>query len=138
MMPPDVVVLPPFPGPMLAPPPGTVPTGLIGNCAAPWCVDCAGLRPKIPPLEPIGTVPLELAVELVLGFALPTAETVLLLLLLFPAGPPGPLPAAAWAYGVGIELEIMAAILLGIMPGILLLVTAGPALLALSPADVNG
>lgn len=138
MMPPDDAELPPFPGPMLAPPPGTVPTGLMGNCAAPWCVDCAGTRPRIPPLEPIGTVPLAVAVELVLAFAPLTAETVLLLLLLFPAGPLGPLPAAAWAYGVGIELEIMAAILLGIMPGILLLVTAVPALLTLSPADVNG
>lgn len=36
------------------------------------------------------------------------------------------------------ELEIMAAILLGIMPGKLLLVTAVPALPTLSPADVSG
>lgn len=96
-MPPDDAVLPPFPGTMLAPPPGTVPTGLMGNCVAPWWLDCVGPRPKIPPLEPIGTVPLALAVELVLALAPPTAETVLLLLLLFPAGPLGTLPAAAWA-----------------------------------------
>lgn len=97
MMPPDDAVLPPFPGPMLAPPPGTVPTGLIGNCAAPWWLDGAGPRPKIPPLDAICTVPLALAVELVLEFAPPTAETALLLLLVLPAGPLGPLPAAAWA-----------------------------------------
>lgn len=96
MMPPDDAVLPPFPGPMLVPPPGTVPTGLMGNCTALlWWVDCVGPRPKIPPLEPTGTVPLALAVELVLVLAPPTAETVPLLL--FPAGPVGPLPAAAWA-----------------------------------------
>lgn len=133
-MPPDEAALPPFPGPMLAPPPGTVPTGLMGNCAAPWWVDCAGPSPKIPPLEPICTGPLAVGVELVLAFAPLKAETVLLL---FPVGPLRLLPAAAWAYGVGIELEIMAAILLGIMPGILLLVTAVLALLTLSPADVN-
>lgn len=95
MMPPDDAVLPPFPAPMLAPPPGTVPTdGLMGNCTAPWCVGCAGTRPKTPPLELIGSVPLAFGVELVLALAPPTAETVPLL---FPVGPPGPLPAAAWA-----------------------------------------
>lgn len=86
----------------------------------------------------MGTVPLALAVELVLAFVPPTTETVLLLLPLFPARTVGPLPAAACAYGVGIELEIMAAILLGIMPGMLLLVTAVPVLPTLSPADVSG
>lgn len=89
-------------------------------------------------MDPIGNVPLTLAVELVLAIVPPTAETVLLLLLLFPARPVGQLLAAACAYGVGIELEIMAAILLDIMPGILLLVTAVPDLPTLSPADVNG
>lgn len=77
----------------------------------------------------MGAVPF----ELVLAIAAETA-----LLLLFPAAPLGPPPAAACAYGVGMELEMMAAILLGIRPGILLLVTAVPALLTFGPAEVNG